>query len=146
MNLKLIISAVFCVLLVSCNSTIDDEKAIIKVLEKESATWRSGDSEAHASCWNIQPYSKILVSTSDGIAIDIPPAAMIAPIKNSSGGSSKNSNYNIKIDKSIAYVSHDEESTDRKGVKTYSYEIRLLEKFNGNWKLVGQSIHAYQKK
>lgn len=146
MNLKLIISAVFCVFLVSCNSTIDDEKAIIKLLEKESATWRSGDSEAHASCWNIKPYSKILVSTADGIAIDIPPAAMIAPIKNSSGGSSKNSNYKIKIENTIAYVSHDEESTDSKGVKTYSYEIRLLEKFNGNWKLVGQSIHAYQKK
>jgi hypothetical protein len=47
------------------------------------------------SCWNVQSI-KFLVST-DGIAIDIPPAAMIATqLKNSSGGSSKNSNYKIK--------------------------------------------------
>jgi len=29
-------------------------------------------------------------------------------------------------------------------VKTYSHEIRLLEKINGNWKLVGQTIHVYK--
>lgn len=146
MKIKLFFSIFFCGFLVSCSSKIDEEKAITDLLEKESATWRSGDSEGHASCWKIQPYSKVLVSTADGIALDIPPTAMIAPIKNSGGGSSKNTNYKIKIDNNIAYVSHDEESTNSKGKKTYSYEIRLLEKFGGDWKLVGQSIHAYKRK
>jgi hypothetical protein len=40
-----------------------------------------------------------------------------------------------------AWVSHDEESTSTEGVTTYTYEIRLLEKIDGEWKLVGQSIH-----
>src|SRR5690242_8176702 len=50
-------------LFISCNHENDDAAAIIKVLEKESATWRSGDSIAHAACWQIRPYSTILVST-----------------------------------------------------------------------------------
>ena len=33
------------------NTSFNDEENIKKVLEKESATWRSGDIKAHASCW-----------------------------------------------------------------------------------------------
>jgi hypothetical protein len=40
-------------------------------------------------------------------------------------------------------VSHDEVSTSKDGQKQYSHEIRMLEKVAGEWKLVGQSIHAY---
>jgi hypothetical protein len=32
------------------------------------------------------------------------------------------------------------------GKKSYSYEIRILEKIDGQWKLVGQSIHLYRLK
>ena len=41
----------------------NDTLAIKQLLEKESATWRSGDIQGHADCWYIQPYSKILVSS-----------------------------------------------------------------------------------
>ena len=41
--------------------TNNDTTAIKQLLEEESATWRSGDMQAHADCWHIQPYSKILV-------------------------------------------------------------------------------------
>ncbi len=43
-----------------------------------------------------------------------------------------------------AWVSHDEVSIARNGKKTFSHEIRLLEKINGDWKLLGQFIHAYK--
>jgi hypothetical protein len=120
-----------------------DEQLIISLLEKESATWRSGDVAAHADCWSIQPYSRIFVSTGDGNSIDVPPAMMINPPENmmGQGGTSKNSNYKMNINGNHAWVSHDEESTNTEGVKAYSYEIRILEKIEGSWKLVGQSIH-----
>ena len=42
-----------------------------------------------------------------------------------------------------AWVSHNEVSIAKDGTKTYSHEIRMLEKVGGAWKLVGQSIHQY---
>lgn len=130
-------------LVLSCKNESDDYSAIKKVLEKESATWRSGDIKNHAACWKVQPYSRILVSTGDGRVIDVPPENMINPPgqKLGDGGSSTNSNYKMKITGNSAWVSHNEESISREGKKTNSYEIRLLEKINNEWKLVGQSIH-----
>lgn len=130
----------------SSSQAQDEEAAIKKVLEKESATWRSGDVKGHADCWHIQPYSRILVSTGDGTAIDVPPAAMINPAKMGNGGSSANTNYKMSINGNSAWVSHDETSTAQDGSITYSYEIRMLEKIDGEWKLVGQSIHIYKPK
>lgn len=120
-----------------------DEEAIISLLEKESSTWRSGDLEAHASCWSIQSYSRIFVSMADGNSMDVPPAMMINPPEHlvGKGGTSKNSNYKMNISGNHAWVTHDEESTNTDGVTNYTYEMRILEKINGSWKLVGQSIH-----
>ena len=133
--------------MVGCNHENADAAAIIKVLEKESATWRSGDSVAHAACWQIRPYSTILVSTADGKFYDVPPEMMIHPAPGSmgKGGTSVNSNYKISIHGIGAWVSHDEVSTAADGTKSYSKEIRMLEKVDGKWKLVGQSIHMYKK-
>jgi hypothetical protein len=121
-----------------------DSTAIVKLLEKESSTWRSGDAIAHASCWKIRPYSIILVSTLDGKAFSLSPEMIAKPSPNmGKGGSSKNSNYKMSIHGNTAWVSHDEESISPVGEKSYSHEIRLLEKIHGEWKLVGQSIHMY---
>jgi hypothetical protein len=61
------------------------------------------------------------------------------------GGFAVNSNYKMSISNSNAWVSHDEISTDKDGKRTWSYEIRLLEKIKGKWKLVGQSLHIYKR-
>ena len=127
----------------SCKSKSYESEAIKDLLEKESATWRSGDVKGHAACWKVQPYSRILVSTGDGTVIDVPPENVINPPgqKMGDGGSSVNSNYKMNITGSSAWVSHNEESISKEGKKSYSYEIRLLEKIKNEWKLVGQSIH-----
>jgi hypothetical protein len=132
---------------ISCNKK-DDAAAIKQLLEKESATWRSGDIAAHASCWSIRPYSRILVSLPDGTSLDVPPSLMLNPPKSSvgHGGSSTNSDYKMCIHDNDAWVSHDELSIGKDGSKSYSYEIRLLEKIGGDWKLTGQSIHVYKPK
>lgn len=127
----------------ACNKKIDDEQAIKQLLEKESASWRSGDGKAHAECWDIKPYSRVLVSTTDGKTFDIPPAAMADPKNVGNGGTSENSNYKMSIHGNFAWVNHDEVSTDKEGKKSYSHEFRILEKSNNTWKLVGQSIHLY---
>jgi hypothetical protein len=127
---------------------MNDEIAIKEVLVKESATWRSGDKEGHAECWQARPYSKILISKGDGQVLDVPVNAMINPSPNAfgQGGTSENSNYQMSIMGDSAWVSHDEVSYDAAGEATYSSEIRLLEKVDGKWKLVGQSIHQKAKK
>jgi hypothetical protein len=61
------------------------------------------------------------------------------------GGFAVNSNYKMSINENNAWVSHDELSTDAEGKRTWSYEIRLLEKIKGQWKLVGQSLHIYKR-
>jgi hypothetical protein len=126
----------------------DDESAIKQLLEKESATWRAGDIKAHADCWIIQPYSKILFSSAAGAMVDVPPDMMINPPADmvGKGGSSANTNYKMNISGNNAWVSHDEVSIAKDGAKTYSSEFRILEKINGKWKLVAQSIHSYNPK
>ena len=59
--------------------TNSDTTAIKQLLEKESATWRSGDMQVYADCWHIWPYSKILISTSDGKSFVVLPDLMIHP-------------------------------------------------------------------
>jgi hypothetical protein len=126
--------------------TNNDTTAIKQLLEKESATWRSGDIQAHADCWHIQPYSKILVSTPDGKSFVVPPDMMIHPPTDifGKGGSAANTNYTFSIHGDDAWVSHDEASTAANGSVSYSHEMKILERINNEWKLVAESIHVYK--
>lgn len=130
-----------------CLAQTADSTAIKTILEKESFTWRSGDAAAHASCWYIQPYSRILISTPEGATYDVPPANMTnTALPMGHGGSSKNSNYKISINGNTAWVSHNELSLSTTGDKTYTYEFKMLEKIHSDWKIVGESIHVYKPK
>ncbi len=129
----------------SCKRGVDDTEAIKILLEKESATWRSGDVKSHADCWHIEPTNSVLVSTQDGATFDVPIEKIIKPSPGSmgKGGKAENSNYKISIEGNIAYVTHKEISYATDNTKSYSYEMRILKKINGEWKLVAQSIHLY---
>lgn len=124
---------------------LSDTAAIKQLLAREAATYRSGDVKAHAACWQIRPYSRILVSLPDGRSFDVPPNDVVDPPggKMGNGGSAVMSNFRFHVNRGEAWVSHDEMSTDAEGKRSYSREIRLLEKLRGRWKLVGQSIHLY---
>ena len=135
-----------CIATTSYSQSNKEEVAIKVLLEKESATWRAKDVVAHASCWHMQPYSRILVATGSGKVIDVPPTAIInSKAENmGDGGVAVNSNYTFSIHANNAWVSHEELSTSANGKQTKTYEIRLLEKIHGQWKLVGQSIMIQQ--
>lgn len=97
-----------------------------------------------AAIRHLQPYSRVLISTADGKFLDVPPALLVAPSASmGQGGTSVNTNYRMNIAGSTAWVSHDEEPTAKNGQKSYSTEIRLLEKLDGQWKPVGQFIHLH---
>jgi TolB protein len=125
--------------------SIQDSVAIIRLLEKETATWRSGDIKAHADCWQIRPYSRILISTGDGSVLDIPPSIIVnpPPSMTGNGGHAVLSNFKMGIHIDNAWVSHDEVAISKDGKESYSREVRQLEKVNNQWKLVGQSMHVY---
>ncbi|WP_296685346.1 endo-arabinase [Flavobacterium sp.] len=147
MKWKAALSLIISITSFAYSQKIDEEAAIKKLLEKESSTWRAKDVKGHTDCWHVQPYSRILVSLPNGQTIDVPPTAMQneKPESMGNGGFAVNSNYKMSIHKNNAWVSHDELSTDAEGKRTWSYEIRLLEKIKGQWKLVGQSLHIYKK-
>lgn len=122
----------------------NDSTDIVQLLEKESATWRSGDSTAHAACWQIEPYNTVIVMTADGKTFSVPEDKIIHPSPGTmgKGGTSKNTNYNMSIHGNTALVTHNETSTSTNGSVSHTYEVRMLEKINGQWKLTGQIIQV----
>lgn len=122
----------------------NDSTAIIRLLEKESATWRSGDSAAHANCWKIEPFSTVIVITADGKTFSIPADKLAyAGIENmGKGGTSENANYIMSIHGNNALVTHNETSTAPSGAVSHTFEVRMLEKINDEWKLTGQIIQV----
>ena len=60
------------------------------------------------------------------------------------GGSFVNTNYMIHVDGNSAWTTYDEVKTDEKGQKHPSYEMRVLEKVSGAWKIVAMSVHHYK--
>lgn len=125
-------------------SQTNDSTAIVRLLEKESSTWRSGDSTVHSACWQIEPYSTVIVMTADGKTFGIPADKIVHPSAGSmgKGGTSKNENYSMSIHGNTALVTHNETSTSAEGSVSHTYEVRILEKINGNWKLTGQIIQV----
>ena len=126
--------------------TNNDSIAIVKLLEKAATTFRLGDAKAYADCWHVQPYSIILISTADGKAISIPAEALAKPSSAmGQGGYATVTNYNMSIHADNGWTSFDEISTAKDGTKSYSHEVWMVEKFNGEWKLVAASMHFYKQ-
>lgn len=125
-------------------SQYSDSTLIVKLLEKESSTWRTGDSIGHATCWKIEPYSTVIIMTADGKTFSIPPGKLANASKQNmgKGGSSKNSNYRMSFHGNTALVTHDEVSTSKAGIINHTFEVRMLEKRKGEWKLTGQIIQV----
>jgi Tol biopolymer transport system component len=122
-----------------------DSVEIIKLLEKEGLTWRLGDKEGHAECWEATPNGIIAMSTANGHLMNVPVEMVINPSPNmlENGGFAFHSNHKMHIGENSAWVGHDEVSVDTLGRETLSYEVRFLNKFDDAWKLVGQSMHFY---
>jgi hypothetical protein len=125
--------------------TNNDSVAIVKLLDKAASTFRSGDAKAYTNCWQIQPYSLILISTTDGRAISIPAETLAKPsTAMGKGGYVTVTNYRMSIHSDNGWTSFDEVSTAKDSTRSYSHEIWMVEKINGEWKLVAASMHFYK--
>jgi len=124
---------------------LNDSIAIVQLLEKEAASWRTGDIKTHSECWQVRPYNHIWVTLNNGNSINIPPSMIINPSHESTGkgGLAILSNYKMNIYNGNAWVSHDEVSIGVDGKESNSRELRILEKVGSQWKLVGQSMYIY---
>lgn len=139
--------ALFCLSATALFSQTADETAIKKVCEAETRAWLIKDAATFNNCWQVRPYSRIMVTTEEGVTLSIG-ADQIGKAQADvmgGGGSFVNSNYLIHVEGNTAWVTYDEVKTDEKGAHP-SYEMRLLEKVSGEWKIVGMSVHHYKKK
>jgi hypothetical protein len=125
-----------------------DEAAIKKVIEAETAAFQAGALELWKSFWQIQPYTRALSTGADGTHFDItqemlknPPPGVLGR-----GSSCANTNYltHISTNSDMAWSSFDQVETRKDGTKAYAHQMRILEKINGAWKLVGSSVHWYK--
>lgn len=127
------------------SQTNNDSVAIVNLLAKGAATFRSGDAKAYADCWKIQPYSVVLISTADGKSMSLPAESMVkASSHMGQGGFATATNYRMSLHGDNGWTSFDEISTAKDGTKSYSHELWMVEKINGEWKFVGVSIHSYK--
>lgn len=122
-----------------------DEAAIKKVIEAETAAWNAGNLQAQMACWQIQPNSRALITLADGAHWDFSAEMMKKPEPiTATGATTMNTNYLISMKGDMAWSSHNQVSTAKDGSKTYSHEMRILEKIAGAWKIVGMSVHMYK--
>jgi hypothetical protein len=125
-----------------------DEASIKKVCEAETRTWLDGDKAGHAACWNVQSYSTAMISLPDGTFITASGNELMATEDKAmgGGGSFTNTNYVIRISGNTAWATFDQSGADTKGNKKTSKELRILEKVNGEWKIVVMDAHLYAPK
>lgn len=123
-----------------------DEAAIKQAIEAETRTWHAGDMAANRAFWHIQPYSVAMISMPDGTHFKLGAEEMKKPDPAVMGSRavSVNTNYLISVQGTSAWSSHDQVTTSPDGQKTYTHELRMLEKISGTWKIVGMSVHVYK--
>src|ERR1700712_5758384 len=116
---KLLIYALLAVIIhtTGYSQASNDSAMIRQVLNRESETWRAGDVKGHADCWKIQPYSRILISTTEGKVYDMSPSMMInpPPAMFGNGGTFSVSDMKMSIIGNSAWVNFSEESTSKDG-------------------------------
>lgn len=124
-----------------------DEATIKALLKAETTAFLKGDVKAEAECWHPMPYSRSLVSLQNGTCLDINADQMKQnnePGVSDAGATFQNSNYHFRIVDGMAWCTYDQVATPSKDEKVYTHETRLLEKFDGKWKIVAMTVHQYK--
>lgn len=145
MKKLMMVLAIFSATFFTAQAQTADETAIKTVIEAETQAWHDGNIQKEIGYWNIQPYSRSLISLETGQVIvmtseNAKNAEQTAP----DGGVAANSNYQIHINGNMAFSTHDQLTTEKSGTKRYAHEMRVLEKVDGKWKIIGLSAHLYK--
>lgn len=129
----------------------NDAAAIQKAIESESQAFHTNpDRNVFISFWQITDDTRLVYSGPDGNSFisgkEILNAITNGQLPPTDNASAVFSNYTIKFSGVTGWASFDQENTDATGKKSYMHEFRMMEKVNGNWKIVSSSVHQYAPK
>jgi ketosteroid isomerase-like protein len=121
----------------------DDEATIKKVLDEQVAAVYAGDATAIQKFYKDDPKAFHIVSGTAGEFFlrdneSIKSNQKLAKPRN---GTPVRSNFNIKIVGNMATAHYDQVNTFNDGKVSTEHNLHILEQVNGEWKIVGASIH-----
>jgi uncharacterized lipoprotein YmbA len=125
-----------------------DEVAIIKTCEDETKYFHAGDAKNWVAQWSDSKDAEYMAQ--DLVAMIKAPAMKGETLRNISkiqqaalkpdGIVSKTTDYQVRVKGDLAWITYlQEDFKDNVFVKK-AHELRILEKTNGQWKIVGLSI------
>ena len=135
----------------SCQEIIDIEKekeAIKAVIEKETNSHLSRDSDRHNECF-VQDERLIMLGSTDGIfyyykgwkEISLAYEGIYADSPNPITDIYQYTNYKIEVNKGSAWAVYDEIAHDAEGeFLVNNKSARILEKVDGEWKIIYMSF------
>lgn len=129
----------------------DEEKAVImEVIQRESAAFWEKDFEKWSDCWVHEPYVRVMgwweaggISVTEGwnsLSSSMKKLMEDNPQPNPTAELLRRDNINMRILGNMAMVTFNQHGLDtgdkRMDMPGLSYETRVLEKQDGNWKII----------
>ena len=129
------------------NTTITEEEAVKKVIVTETEAFWNKDFQQLSDCWVHEDYARVVGWwQAGGVTVrkgwSVIGKKMETVIKENPGKNPQNvtrENFNIRISGDMAWVTFEQYGTDTgeqaMDMPGLSYETRILEKQNGQWKI-----------
>ena len=132
------------------NKESNEFEPIMEVIAAESVAFWNKDFEAWSRCWSQTSYVRLTGWWADGgitvikgweaLSNQMKKLMTENPEPNPTASRVRRENINLRIDGSMAWVTFDQYGEDtgdkRMDMPGLSYETRVLEKQNGEWKIV----------
>jgi hypothetical protein len=132
------------------NNQTNLESAVMGVIEAETNAFWNKDFEAWANCWLHSPYIRMMgwwarggISVIEGWEANsakIKALMEANPTPNPASANVRRENVNIRVSDQMAWVTFDQYGADTgepdMDMPGLSRETRILEKHDGNWKIV----------
>ena len=123
--------------------TSEEEAAVKNALDDQARLLYSGDTEVFSKLWKDDPKNFVIMSGTAGefLEIDNEQVKKNYALNKPRNATPKCYNYKIKIVGNVALAHYDQDNMYNNGVKKTEHNLQILEKVNGEWKIIGKSIH-----
>jgi len=132
------------------NKESNEADAIMEVIAAESIAFWDKDFEAWSRCWSQTSYVRLtgwwagggitVIKGWDALSSQMKKLMTENPEPNPTASRVRRENINLRVDGNMAWVTFDQYGEDtgdkRMDMPGLSYETRVLEKHNGEWKIV----------
>lgn len=127
---------------------VSDEEAIKQTCENESRYYHEGDGKNWNNQWAETPYSEYQAQTLNNyVKVPYAKGGMLMGIRNTvvktlkpDGLVSKMTDFESRISGNLAWATYTQEDFKGETSVAKARQLRILEKINGSWKIVGLSI------